>query len=163
TDDAIYMLFDMQGMNNRDAMVSMLNDWRGACGNFGSRPGGMDAWAAAFVLDADNDGVTRRRDDLFAWLADKNMIDAAPAGNGAGLWKQASGYAMGCFVVHGPGVETGAIEDHWIPIARAAVPRRLQEAQTFVATHTSEGDEVTKPGRANKAALTIAGQIESPG
>jgi hypothetical protein len=120
----------------------------------------IESWDAAFILDADEEGVEKRRLDCFTWLEQEKLIAAIPEKE---AWARSPRYSIGCFVVHGPDSDQGSIEDHWIPIADAAVGDRMRDARSFVQMHQKPESKVLKPGRVGKATLTIAGQIDHPG
>jgi len=158
----LYLLLSMNGMNQRRACSDVLLEWRRLTSleenPFGSQS--VDRWDAAFILDADDEGVQARRTELFDWLKRETLIDGHPDGN---AWATSRGYSVGCFVVHGPDSDHGSIEDHWIPIAESAVGDRIQDARSFIAKHETSESKVKKRGRVGKATLTIAGQIDHPG
>jgi hypothetical protein len=157
--DTIYMLFSMNGKDQRTACATVLREWKELTeAQLGLQY--VEKWNAAFILDADDEGVVARRRDLFEWLKKEKLILDAPQD---GAWAPSGGYSVGCFVVHGPDSDRGAIEDHWIPIADSAVGDRMRDARGFVQQHQRPESKVLKPGRVGKATLTIAGQIDSPG
>ncbi len=164
SNDVVYMIFSMSGKDQRPAIGELLKKWKKLMApdeNPFTSPGvTFDVWAAAFIVDADDAGVDTRREEIFEWLRGEGLIDARPE-NGA--WARTDSYAVGGFVVHGPDSENGSIEDHWVLIAEAIVGDRMRDARGFVQAHQYGECKTAKPGYANKALLTIAGQLEHPG
>ena len=122
----------------------------------------VSAYAAAFLFDANGEGVTSR------WVEFRNRYgehfgDLSDLEHGR--WVASTAVPVGCFVFHRGGHDrTGTIEDHLAPMVERAWPERYAEAQRFVDDNRSSDDKVSR-GEAErlKAVITATGQFDHPG
>lgn len=122
----------------------------------------VSRYAAAFLFDANGDGVEATLDG-FRKSYGPHFGDLSGAGHGS--WTNTDTVPVGGFVFHrSEDDQTGTLEDHLAPMAKAAWPVRYASATEFV-------DENRRPGHAVsgsraerlKAIITAAGQLDHPG
>ncbi len=162
TNDALYLLFDMGGKDQRPKIAEMLKDWKLLLDSPFGGPIDVEDWATIMVVDADDEGVDARIQDVFAWFKEQGLLRELPAALANPHWEPCDGYSLGGLVVHSPESDRGAVEDIWLPLARTKVADRILGAEEFIDKHQIEKSKVTKAGWRRKALLTIAGQIEHP-
>ena len=126
--------------------------------------GNYDAseYAAAFLFDADADGVegTLR---LFRRRYAERFGDLSSASHGH--WLDETTVPVGCFLFHRSDDDpTGTLEDHLEPMAEQAWPDRYAEARRFIEEHRQPDDEVSRnDAQRVKSTITVSGQFDHPG
>ncbi len=121
----------------------------------------VTAYAATFFYDADDAGILAKLNTFKQQFSSQlGNLDSLSNGN----WVVPATVPIGCFVFHSPGQQTGTLEDELGPMVRQAWPVAAQAAETFIDTHSSQGDRVNlKASERWKAIITCAGQFNHPG
>lgn len=132
---------------------------------------GIPSFSVIFVCDADDAGVDGKIAALRSDYGDvlepvlpsfRELIANAPD-----KIVRCGDFSAGCCVFTSSGKTTGTLEDVVYPLLYQGISARLDDAQKYVATHGVSGTEVARgknpSAKKQKAALTIAGQIDSPG
>ena len=119
-------------------------------------------YAAAFLFDANGEGVTATL-DVFRNRYAGHFGDLSKLEHGR--WVTETTVPVGCFVFH-KSVEdpTGTIEDHLAPMVKGAWPVRFAEAERFVEDKRDDDDRVSsRESERLKAIITVTGQFNHPG
>ena len=122
----------------------------------------VSEYAAAFLFDANGEGVTatlaRFRNHYAAHFGDLSNLEH-------GEWVADTTVPVGCFVFHKSTHEqTGTIEDHLAPMVERAWPDRYTGAERFLEEKRHDGDKVSShEAERLKAIITVTGQFDHPG
>ena len=119
-------------------------------------------YAAAFLFDADADGVERTLEWFRTCYADR-FGDLSAVRHGT--WLNQTTVPVGCFVFHRSEDDpTGTLEDHLESMALDAWPERYARAQQFVEDGRNPDDEASRNNAQRvKATITASGQFNLPG
>lgn len=122
----------------------------------------VSEYAAAFLFDANKDGVSEK---LTAFRARHGAHFGDLAGLEHGKWVTTNTVPAGCFVFHRNEQDrTGTLEDHLAPMVERAWPERYAGAERFIDDHRAKADKVSgKDAERLKAIITAAGQFDHPG
>ena len=132
---------------------------------------GLASFGVIFVGDADDNGIESKasywRKEFEAVLTPVIPRFAELMANAPDKIVRCGDFSAGCCVFTSSGRTTGTLEDVVWPLLYQGISARLDDAQKYVATHGVSGTEVARgknpSTKKQKAALTIAGQIDSPG
>ncbi len=129
---------------------------------------GLASFGVIFVGDADLDGIDAKsnywRTEFGTVLTPVLPSFGALTVNSPDKVVRDGEFSAGGCVFSAPGETTGTLEDIVWPLLYKKVSARLNDAQKYVATHGFGGTEVNKSAsKKQKAAMTISGQIDSPG
>ena len=116
--------------------------------------------AFLFCVDADNVGAAARASAVArahgALLGVSSLSHAT--------WSTGASYRVGIYVFAAPGQSEGALEDHLVPMVRAARPEEFAAAAQYLDGCATPRDKLRgKPTSRAKALITCAGQFEWPG
>ena len=159
--DTMFLLVRVHGQDQSEPILNMLQ----ALDVTISEPQGtfdVTEYAAAFLFDADCEGVTptlaRFRGRFGAHFGNLASLEH-------GTWVKETTVPVGCFVFHkSDNDDTGTIEDHLAPMVAGAWPKRYTGAERFVNDNRNDSDAVSS-GEAErlKAIITVTGQFDHPG
>ena len=160
--DCLFVVLRMGSDSDAAAAMKLFQDVRDQVEFFKNSPSPLeiDAVAAAFVFDADDDVALRKARftaDHDAILPDDPRIEHA-------TWTPGPHGPVGLFIFHDPNTGTGTVEDTLAPMAQQQWPGRWEAANTYLSAHAQPGDPVKKkPAECLKARITITGQFLYPG
>lgn len=119
-------------------------------------------YAAAFLFDADADGVEGTVEWFRNCYADR-FGDLSAARHGT--WLNQTTVPVGCFIFHRSEDDpTGTLEDHLEPMVIDAWPGSYAKARQFVEDGRSPDDEASRNNAQRvKATITASGQFNLPG
>ena len=150
------------GQDHTEPVIDLLRDLGVAF-----QPGLADGYevteyAAAFLFDADADGVEGKL-TLFRKRYADHFGDLSGADHRN--WLAETSVPVGCFVFHrSPNDPTGTLEDHLEPMVEEAWPCRYEKARRFVEEGRGPEDEVSRNNAERvKATITVSGQFDHPG
>jgi len=159
--DTLYVVTLCTGQDHKAAVTHLLSDLDAVMA--AEPPGAYDVtqYAAAFLFDADHEGVdeTMRvfRERFAPHFGDLSALSPD-------AWLGSTTVPVGCFVFHQEGSHTGTLEDHLAPMVRSAWPQRYADAEQYIDRHKQPTDAVSrKEAERQKAIITTAGQFNHPG
>ena len=160
--DTMFFMVRVHGQDRSEPVVELLTSLDVT---IGQEPSGMfdvSEYAAAFLFDANGEGVT-------ATLAGFRTRYGAHFGDLSNLehggWVGDTTVPVGCFVFHkSTHDQTGTIEDHLAPMVERAWPDRYAGAERFLEEKRHDGDKVSSnEAERLKAVITVTGQFDHPG
>ena len=160
--DIIFFVVRAHGKDQSEPILDLLHTLDITVSNEPVGTFDVSEYAAAFLFDANGEGVT-------ATLADFRARYAAYFGDLSnlqhGTWLTDTATPVGCFVFHKSAEEhTGTLEDHLAPMAASAWPERYAEAESFVDSTRDACDKVSSnEAERLKALVTVTGQFDHPG
>ena len=158
----IYFLVRAHGDHQVAAILDLLRELDGAITEEVAGAFDVTEYAAAFLVDADNEGVTATltgfRNDYSQYFGELSSLEH-------GQWVSTTTIPVGCFVFHRSDQEqSGTLEDHLAPMAEAAWPDRYRKARKFIDTNRDTDDKVSGSSAERlKAIITTTGQFNHPG
>lgn len=160
-DNVVYALLKCGGDDAATATVALIEDLTTQL-QFGVD---VTEIAAAFLLDADADGVAARET---SFAADHTALLGGVAGPTHNSWVKGNlagaTVPSGLFVFHDPSTGTGTLEDVIAPMVSTEWPDRWSDAGNYLTAHQAPSDPVSrKPAESLKAQVCITGQFRFPG
>jgi len=121
----------------------------------------VDAYAVAFLYDADEIGVEKRVGVFQDSFAEHFGSLRGLTGDN---WVPTKTVPVGCFVFCQPETGTGALEDWLAPMVECFEPERWQQAIRFIDDNKRPDDRVCKSsGQRWKAIIAATAQFQFPG
>ena len=160
--DTMFFMVRVHGQDRSEPVVELLTSLDVT---IGQEPSGMfdvSEYAAAFLFDANGEGVTATlagfRNHYGAHFGDLSNLEH-------GEWVRDTTVPVGCFVFHkSTDDQTGTIEDHLAPMVERAWPDRYTGAERFLEEKRHDGDKVSSnEAERLKAIITVTGQFDHPG
>lgn len=159
-ENTIVVLVRTHGKGQWKAVLELLRELDVTIGQEVAGTFEVAEYAAAFVFDANELGVT----GTLAQFRDRYAEHFGDLSNARhGEWTATSRALVGCFVFHAEDGR-GTLEDHLEPMAKAAWPDLYDEARKFIDDNMRSGHAVWQnSARRTKAVVTAAGQFDCPG
>lgn len=160
--DTIFFMVRAHGKSQSEPILSLLHV---LYITVASEPVGtfdVSEYAAAFLFDANGEGVTSTLTDFGAHYA-THFGDLSKLAHAT--WLDQTTIPVGCFVFHKSSQDrTGTLEHHLGPMAAGAWPQQYAEAERFIDDTTRADDKVSSSESERlKAIITAGGQFNNPG